>query len=71
MSYDLRKNRAEQWHGIFSGIIYNNGDKQIIENEEKNELYFVADEITKLKNLLDEEVINQEEFEQQKIKLLS
>ena len=60
--------KVEKWHGIITGLI-----KQMdIENNNKPiENLSVSDELKKLKELLDNDVLTQDEFDKQKTKLLS
>ncbi|MEI6854440.1 MAG: SHOCT domain-containing protein, partial [Bacteroidota bacterium] len=58
---------VEKWHGIFS-VLIKQGD---IENSSKSAISSsVADELKKLKGLLDEGVLTEDEFKKQKEKLI-
>lgn len=61
----------EHWHGVLAVIIKGNevNNKQL--NVIAPTLLSAADEIKKLKTLMDEGIITQEEFQTQKIKYLS
>lgn len=66
--YRLSYDAVERWHGIVSGFIQKG-------NELQPSIQYthisIADEISKLKDLLDKEVISPEDFEKQKSKLLA
>jgi len=60
---------AELWHGIISGLIIQGGDEEKINSKPAKNLS-VADELIKLKELLDSGVITKEEFTKEKSKLI-
>ena len=60
---------AEHWHGIISGLIRQGNDEESSKNKSTDNLS-IADELKKLKELLDSGVITNEEFAKQKSKLL-
>ncbi len=67
--YKLAYSNAEKWHGIMSGLIRqgNDDEKDIIKPVDN---FSIADEIKKLKELMDNGVITEEEFSKQKSKLI-
>jgi hypothetical protein len=70
LTYELNYIDAEQWHGIITVLIKKN---EIEQNESKQQILnsnSVADELLKLKKLLDSQVINKIEFNLEKKKLL-
>ncbi len=60
---------AEQWHGIISGLIRQGNDEDKNSSKPIDNIS-IADELKKLKDLLDSGVITDEEFAKQKTKLI-
>ncbi len=71
--YIEMKQLVEQWHGLFSVVINRNEkeNNQISSEKSSSDTKYIADELIKLKGLLQEELITKEEFEKQKEKLLT
>ncbi|MGR5973315.1 SHOCT domain-containing protein [Bacillus cereus] len=68
--YIEMKQLVEQWHGLFSVVINRNEKENNQTSSEKSssDTKYIADELIKLKGLLQEELITKEEFEKQKRK---
>jgi len=64
--YSIALSEAEWWHGLFAGLI-KQGNEEVIKFSEKTS---IANEIQKLKDLLDNGVISLEDFNKQKSRLL-
>lgn len=66
--YNASFTEVEKWHGIISGLIRQGNE---IDNNKQIEKPSVADELRKLKELLDNGVLTIEEFNIEKSKLIS
>jgi hypothetical protein len=70
MIYQISREKANHWHGLLSVLIIQ-VDKNGGVPEQNKEIPSNADEIRKLKELMDQDIISKEEFKQQRRKLLS
>jgi hypothetical protein len=64
--YNMTYSVAEQWHGIISGLIVQ-GNSEVSQTDNLS----IADELKKLKELLDSDILTLDEFTKQKEKLLA
>jgi len=69
--YNISYGEAEKWHGIITTLIKQADIEQNNLTQSSISSYSIADEILKLKNLLDSEVISKAEFNSEKEKLLN
>lgn len=69
MIYKIAYSNIEKWHGIVSGLIMQGNHEE--SNNKPSENLSVADELKKLKDLLDNGVLTPEEFVKQKSKLIN
>lgn len=67
--YKKAYGEVENWHGILSGLI-RQGNTESENTKKEPENISVADEIKKMRELLDSGVLTNDEFEKQKTKLL-
>lgn len=64
-------NTARRWHSLLSVLIKKADEEDEEKENSPNLVISVADEILKLKKLLNEKLLSEEEFEEQKNKLLN
>ena len=69
--YNISYGEAEKWHGIITTLIKQAEIEQNNVTQNPTSSNSIADELLKLKNLLDSEVISQAEFNTEKRKLLN
>lgn len=69
--YQVCYGEAEKWHGIITTLIKQAEIEQTNLNQNSTSLNSVADELLKLKNLLDSQVITQPEFDKEKKRILN
>jgi len=69
--YNISYGEAEKWHGIMTTLIKQAEIEQNNSTQNSTNSNSVADELLKLKNLLDSEVITQAEFDKEKKNLLN
>jgi len=67
--YKIAFKEAEKWHGILSGFIRQGNDAESNKTNNGNK-FLIADELTKLKELLDQKILTEKEFDDHKSKLL-